>query len=173
MLTPADFATYSRWAGVATLVMAGLTVLTFVFRWGVRFRFVGITGFLGVVTVGLFALSIVPIVRAPVPGAAKYTLVYDNGATQVVITVPPAIERSALEATLVQAANDLFSLGRLGRGGDRLTVIARTVVHPEPGVTEPVILGVATRSLSDRANSTVTVRLLEPSARPAPKLQDF
>uniref|UniRef100_UPI002604C790 DUF2518 family protein n=1 Tax=uncultured Thermosynechococcus sp. TaxID=436945 RepID=UPI002604C790 len=74
MLTPADFATYSRWAGVTTLVMAGLTVLTFVFRWGVRFRFVGITGFLGVVTVGLFALSIVPIVRAPVPGAAKYTL---------------------------------------------------------------------------------------------------
>lgn len=139
MLTPADFATYSRWAGVATLVMASLTVLTFVFRWGVRFRFVGITGFLGVVTVGLFALSIVPIVHSPVPGAAKYTLVYDNGATQVVITVPPDIERSTLEATLVQAANDLFSLGRLGRGGDRLTVIARTVVHPEPGVTEPVI----------------------------------
>lgn len=161
MLTPADFATYSRWAGIATLVMAGLTALTFVFRWGVRFRFVGITGFLGVVTVGLFALSIVPIVHSPVPGAGKYTLVYDNGATQVVITVPPDIERSTLEATLVQAANDLFSLGRLGQGGDRLTVIARTVAHPAPGVTEPVILGVASRSLSDRTDTNVTVKLLK------------
>ncbi|MFN4066270.1 MAG: Ycf51 family protein [Thermosynechococcus sp.] len=172
MLTPADFAIYSRWAAIATLVMAVLTVLAFVLRWGVRFRFVGITGFLGVVTVGLFALSIVPIVHSSVPGAGKYTLVYDNGATQVVITVPPDIESSTLEATLVQAANDLFSLGRLGRGGDRLTVIARTVVHPEAGVTAPVILGVATRSLSDRANGAVTVRLLEPAAPSASTLQD-
>ncbi|MFN3679665.1 Ycf51 family protein [Thermosynechococcus sp.] len=172
MLTPADFATYSRWAAMATLVMAVLTVLAFVLRWGVRFRFVGITGFLGVVTVGLFALSIVPIVHSSVPGAGKYTLVYDNGATQVVITVPPDIESSTLEATLVQAANDVFSLGRLGRGGDRLTVIARTVVHPEAGVTAPVILGVATRSLSDRANGAVTVRLLEPAAPSASTLQD-
>jgi hypothetical protein len=161
VLTPTDFATYSRWAGIATLAMTGLTALAFVFRWGVRFRFVGISGFLGVVTVGLFALSIVPIVHSPVPGAGKYTLVYDNGATQAVITVPADIDFSTLEATLVQAANDLFSLGRLGRGGDRLTVIARTIQHPEPGVSEPVILGVATRSLSDRADTNVTVKLLQ------------
>ncbi|BAC08645.1 Ycf51 family protein [Thermosynechococcus vestitus] len=161
MLTPTDFATYSRWAGIATLVMTGLTALAFMFRWGVRFRFVGISGFLGVVTVGLFALSIVPIVHSPVPGAGKYTLVYDNGATQAVITVPADIDPSTLKATLVQAANDLFSLGRLGRGGDRLTVIARTIQHPQPGVSEPVILGVATRSLSDRADTNVTVQLLQ------------
>lgn len=160
MLTPAEFATYSRWVGLATLVMAGLTALTFLLRWGVRYRFVGITGFLGVVTVGLFALSIVPIVHSPVPGAAKYTLVYDNGATQVVITVPPDIQRDTLEATLIQAANDLFSLGRLGRDGDRLVVIARTLRHPQPNVSEPVILGVATRSLSDPSDTHVEVQIL-------------
>ncbi|XFA72987.1 Ycf51 family protein [Thermosynechococcaceae cyanobacterium Okahandja] len=163
MLSPTDFATYSRWVGIATVVMAGLTILTFVFRWGVRFRFVGITGFLGVVTVGLFALSIVPIVHSPVPGAGKYTLVYDNGATQVVITVPRDTDSDTLKATLVQAANDLFSLGRLGRGGDRLVVIARTIRHPEPNVSEPVILGVATRSLSDRTDTHVEVELFPAS----------
>ncbi|ATS18179.1 Ycf51 family protein [Synechococcus sp. PCC 6717] len=160
MLTPTEFATYSRWVGIATVVMAGLTALAFLLRWGVRFRFVGITGFLGVVTVGLFALSIVPIVHTPVPGAGKYTLVYDNGATQVVITVPPEVTTETLEATLVQAANDLFSLGRLGRGGDRLVVIARTIRHPQPNVSEPVILGVATRSLSDRTDTHVDVQIL-------------
>ncbi len=160
MLSPTDFATYSRWAGIATLVMVGITALTFLLRWGVRFRFVGVTGFLGVVTAGLFALSIVPVVHSPVPGAGKYTLVYDNGATQVVITVPPETDADTLKATLVQAANDLFSLGRLGRGGDRLVVIARTIRHPAPNVSEPVILGVAKRSLSERSDPNIEIELL-------------
>jgi hypothetical protein len=155
-----DFLNYAQWSGILTLVFAAITGLSFLFKWGIRFRLVGASGFMLVLTVGLFALSIVPFTRVTVPGATRFATVFDSGATQAVISVPPTITESELTATLQQAAYDLFSSGRLSRRGeDQLTVRARTLLHPEPGVSQPLYLGEVKRSLSSRDDDQMAVKL--------------
>ncbi|MGG6298012.1 Ycf51 family protein [Leptolyngbya sp. AN02str] len=158
--TTADFLKIAQWSGIFTLVCGAIAILGFLFKWGIRFRFVGVTGFMAVLTVGLFSLSLFPLTRTIIPGAVRYTSVYDSGSTNVVITVPTPLTEEAFTATLQQAASDMFSPGRLGRGGeDRLTIRARTVIHPSEGVSEPLYLGEVRRSLLNRDDEDMTIRI--------------
>jgi Protein of function (DUF2518) len=150
----------SKWVGISTLVFAVLTVLSFILKWGFRFRLVGITSFMAVLTGGLFALGVSLYVRTPIPGAVKFSLVYDDAATQAVIAVPATITESELEATLRQAAADLYSPGRFARNGEnQLTVRARTLLHPEPGISELVYLGEVKRSLRVRNDEQIELQI--------------
>jgi hypothetical protein len=147
MPSTTDFLQYTQWCGIATIVFAVLTILAFILKWGFRFRLVGTTGFMLVLTAGLFSLSLVPLTRTVIPGAVKYTLVYDNGSNQTVIATKPEITPTELEATLRQAASNLYSYGRLGtKGNNQLTVRARTIIHPQPGLSIPLYLGQVNRT---------------------------
>ncbi len=162
MFSTDDFARYTQWSGIATLIFAFITIVGFIFKWGIRFRLAGATGFMLVVTGGLFPLSLAPITRTVIPGAIRYTLVFDNGASQAVIAIPPKVTVSELDATLHQAASDLFSYGRLGsREDNRLTIRARTILHPEPGLSIPLYLGQVKRSLSSREDSVMEIDIYE------------
>ena len=105
-----DFSSYTQWSSWFTLACLLLSVLAFAFGWGIRFRLVGITGFMVVLTVGLFGLGLGLFERTEIPGAVRFSLVYDNGANQAVIAVPATISESALDATLRQAAEDYFPM---------------------------------------------------------------
>jgi Protein of function (DUF2518) len=159
MISTADFFKYCQWSGIVTLALAVLTILALVLKWGFKFRLVGATGFMGVLTVGLFALSLVPIVHSNVPGALHYSLIYDNGSDRATIAVKAPISEAGLDATLRQAAGDLYSYGRSGASDRQLKVRARTVVHPRPGVSEPLVLGEVTRSLGGGEDSQLNVRI--------------
>ncbi len=170
MPSQAEFLQFTQWSGIATLVFAALTVLAFVLKWGLRFRLVGTTGFMIVLTAGLFTLSLAPLSRTVIPGAARYNLVYDNGAAQAVIATAPQITPTELEATLRQAASDLYSFGRSGLGKeDQLTIRARTVVHPEPGVSVPLYLGQVKRSLASREDSQMGIEIYQDKFAQLPK----
>jgi len=156
---PSDFLAAAQWSGILALLAGIATVLGFVLGWGIRFRLVGATGFMVVLTVGIFALGLVPFTRTVVPGAVSFSRVFDNGATRAVIAVPPTITASELEATLEQAASDLFSPGRMSTGQRQLTIQARTVLHPEPGLSKPLFLGKVERSLSNRDDSDMAITL--------------
>ncbi len=154
-----DFGTYTLWSVYATIAFFFLAILGFLFKWGFRFRLVGVTGFMGVLTVGLFALSLGLFNRTEIPNAVRFNLVYDNGANQAVIAVPTDIDKTQLEATLQQAAIDLFSYGRTAvDGDDQLTIRARVQIHEE-NKTIPVYIGQVKRSLflRDDNNATVTI----------------
>ncbi len=154
-----DFGQYSLWGLYITIGFLILTSLAFVFQWGFRFRLVGVTAFMAVLTGGLFALSLGLFQRVEIPNAAKYNLVYDNGATQAVIAVSTDITPSVLEATLRQAAMDLFSYGRMAtKGEDSLTIRARVQVHQDKK-TIPIYLGQIKRSLArrDDPNPEITI----------------
>ncbi|MEM6751409.1 MAG: Ycf51 family protein [Cyanobacteria bacterium P01_C01_bin.38] len=162
MFSTDDFARYTQWSGIATLIFAFITLLGFIFKWGIRFRLAGATGFMLVVTGGLFPLSLTPLTRTVIPGAIRYKLVFDNGSSQAVIATPPQITSSELDATLRQAASDLFSYGRLGTPQDnQLTIRARSIVHPEPGISVPLYLGQVKRSLSSRDDSGMQIDIYE------------
>ncbi|MCU0534319.1 MAG: Ycf51 family protein [Hydrococcus sp. Prado102] len=159
-----NFSTYAQWSGILTVVCLLLAILAFIFQWGIRFRLVGVTGFMGVLTAGLFALGLGLFTRTVIPGAVRFSLVYDNGATQAVITVPQSITKSELDATLRQAASDLYSYGRNGIGSDNnLTIRARVLLHPESGVSLPVYLGQVKRTLSNRDNGQMQIEIFPES----------
>ncbi len=141
MLTPDQFLVATQWGAIGTLALAVLTAIAFGLKWGWRFRLVGATGFAAVLTVGLLGLSFEPFSRTAVPGAIPYTTVYDSGASQVVIAVPATITADTLDATLRQAASNLFKPYRLGLPGQAATIRARTIAHDAGGVSRLVYLG--------------------------------
>lgn len=169
MLTTTDFLVFTKWSAILTLACAVVTIAAFVFKWGVKFRLVGATGFLGVLTGGLFALSLVPFSRTVVPDAARFVVVFDNGGPQTVISVAPNITETQLDATLRQAASDLYSYGRLGGATNQLSIRARTVIHPQPGVSQPLFLGEVKRSLANRDDAQMTINIYSESFAKLPK----
>ncbi|HEY9654475.1 MAG TPA: Ycf51 family protein [Crinalium sp.] len=151
--------TIAVWSGYFTLLCAALMVLGLFLKWGIRFRLVGITGFMGVLTGGLFALGLGLHDRPQIPGAVKFTRVFDSGASQVVIVVPATITETALDATLRQAAVDLYSSGRLSQGESTMTIRARALLHPAPGVSQPVYLGQVKPSLLSPTDNEMVVEI--------------
>lgn len=159
MFTTAQLLTYTQWSAYFTLFCAALTVLGWIFKWGIRFRLVGVTSFMGVFTGGLFALSLGLHTRPTFPDAVRFSRVYDTGAAQVVIAVPPTITATQLEATLRQAAADLYSSGRLSQRGSDMLIRARTIIHPQPGISQPLYLGQVTRSLATRDDKNMRIEI--------------
>lgn len=158
MLTPEQFSQGAIWLAIGTVVLAVVTALAFFLKWDFRFRLVGATGFMGVLTVGFFGLSFQPLVRAVIPGALPYITVFDSGASQVVIAVPNTITETELEATLLQAASNLLKPSRIGGAGQAVpTIRARVIVH-QPGVSELVYVGQVTPG-SDLANQSPAVEI--------------
>ncbi|TVQ44178.1 MAG: hypothetical protein EA365_10820 [Gloeocapsa sp. DLM2.Bin57] len=153
---PTDFSIYAQWAGILTLVCLGLTIIAAIARWGIRFRLVGITGFMTVLTIGLFGLSLGLSPRSFVEGSVRYQLIYDNGADQVVVAVPNTVNPTEVEATLRQVAADFYSPGRIGLN-NQMTIRVRTIIHPETGLSKPVYLGEVNRSLRQRNDENMTI----------------
>lgn len=141
MPTPAEFLIATQGAAIGVLVFALLTALAFALGWGIRFRLVGATGFTAVLTVGLFGLSFEPFTPTVVSGAIPYTTVYDSGASQVVVAVPPTITADQVEPTLRQAAGNLFKPYRIGGSARVPTLRMRTTRHDEGGVSTLLYLG--------------------------------
>lgn len=164
-----DFFTYAKWSGIATIICLIVAIVSFIVGWSFRFRLVGVTSFMGVLTAGIFALGLGLFPHAEIPGAERYALVYDSGANQAVIAVSPQIEESAIEPTLIQAATDLYSYGRTGAGGNNeFTVKLRTVLHPQEGVSQPLFLGEAKRMLIDRSNENIEIELFAQNIQQLP-----
>jgi hypothetical protein len=168
MLTTATFLIAAKWAGILTIALALITGIAFIFKWGFRFRLVGASSFMVILTVSLLVFSVIPLTRTLVPGSVRYSLVYDNGGTQTVISLPPTVTRSELEATLQQAAADLFSYGRVG-STNQLNIRARTVIHPEPGISVPLPLGEVKRSLATRTDEQMEIKIYPENLAKLPK----
>jgi hypothetical protein len=166
---PTDLSFYIKGTGIATLVFLVFTILAFIFKWGFRFRLVGATSFTAVVTASFFALNLGLFTRTIVPGAVRYSLVYDNAADKVVIAVPPDVTESQVEATIRQIALDIKPYGRLGDRNNEFSIRARTVLHPEPGVSKPLYLGEIKRPLGNSKEVETAVHLFAESFRQLPK----
>jgi hypothetical protein len=155
-----DVTIYLRWSAYATIASFVVMVLAFIFKWGFRFRLVGVTSFMTVLTVGIFGLGLGMFDRPTVEGAVRFNRVYDNGADQIVITVPVNINETEVEATLKQAANNYFSLGRISTDGrEKMVIRARALIHPQEGLTKPLYLGEARRTLGTKENDQIEVQL--------------
>lgn len=159
MQLPTDLFTYVQWSAIATLAFFGLMVLAFILQWGIRFRLFGVTAFMCVVTIGIFGLNLGLFTREEIPGAVRYALVYDDAAANVVIVVPPESTPDEVEATLKQAAIDISPFGRLGTADGKVTLRARTVTHPEPGLSQLLYLGQVQKPAQSRDSADLQVEV--------------
>lgn len=157
-LSSIDLIQVTQWLLVATLISGIITTLAFIFKWGPRFRLVGITSFTGVLAGSVFGLGVGLSPHVSVPGALRYQMVYDNGGSKVVISIPSlpiggTIDAAAVQATLEDASHNLFSPGRYSQEGeDKMLIRLRVLKHLDNGVTEPIFVGEAKRSLSEKVD---------------------
>ena len=173
MTLPSDIFTYAKWSGIVTVLALIVAILAFVLGWSFRFRLVGVTSFMGVLTAGILALGLGLFPHSEIPGAARYKLIYDSGANQAVVAVAPTIEKSAIEPTLRQAASDLYSYGRTGvNGNTQFTIKLRTVLHPKTGVSLPLFLGEAKRSLVTSGDKNIEINLFAKNLKQLAKSQN-
>lgn len=170
MQLPINLYSIGVWLGYTAIGLLVLTIVAFFAGWGFRFRLVGVTSFMMVLTGGVFSLYLGLFTHVNIPGSVRYALTYDNGANKAVVAVSPEIAADAIEPTLLQAAADLNSYGRTGtQGNNTFTISLRTVLHPEEGISEPLFLGQATRSLSIRDDDNVEVELFEQNIAQLPQ----
>jgi hypothetical protein len=169
MFSTEQLQTYTLWAGYFTIFCAVVATLGYFFKWGIRFRLVGVTGFMGVLTGGLFALSLGLYTRPTIPDAVKFSRVFDMGGNTVVISVAPEITETQLHATLEQAALDLYSSGRLSQGTDKMTIRLRTVVPEKPGISKLLYLGQVKRSLMSREDAEPEIEIYPDKLAQLPK----
>jgi hypothetical protein len=146
---------------IIAIAGVGLTIFTIVAlikSWGFRFRLVGVTSFTFVVAASVFALSVSLYQRPNIPDAVRYTRIFDRQSNQAVITMAASVTENQIKATLEQAATDLFSSGRTSPDGT-LTIRARTILHPQAGLTVPLFLGQVRRSLLTRNDPNMQIEL--------------
>ncbi|NJK71995.1 MAG: DUF2518 family protein [Synechococcaceae cyanobacterium SM2_3_60] len=168
----ATFLLAAQICSISVGVLLLLTIIQWVRQTEWRFAFVGYTAFTAVLAVGLWALSWGPIIRTTVPGAARYTVVFDRGTTDVVIAVAPDVEPEALALGLQQAASNLYSSGRYSQDrGAIMTVRARTIIHPEPGISEVLQLGQVQRTLMQRNDPDMQIEIDEVAIARAQAMQ--
>ena len=74
MELPTNLTTYALWSGYGTIACLVLTIIAFIIGWGFRFRLVGVTSFMGVLTLGIFGLSLGLFSHYEIPGATRYTV---------------------------------------------------------------------------------------------------
>ena len=158
-----DFSIYIQGALLVTGLALALAIAGFLFQWGFRFRLVGVTAFMSVVTLSIWGLSLGLFQRTTIPGAVRYALVFDNAQSNVVIVVPADITQEQTRATLRQAAIDVSPYGRLGGPDGKIHIRARVVLHPEPGLTQPLFLGEARKRPEDRRAEQLEIELDEDS----------
>jgi hypothetical protein len=154
----ADLQNYGFWIGYVGAALLVLTIVAWILKWGFRFRLVGVTSFTFVVALSVLALSVSFTPRAVVPGAVPYARIFDRQSGQAVIAIASTVTADQVEATLRQAAIDLFSPGRNSPDGT-LTIRARTVLHPEKGLSMPLYLGQIQRTLRSREDPAMQVDL--------------
>lgn len=147
---PADplLLTAGQWLGVASAVLAVLTVAAFVLRWGIRFRLVGVTSFTVLLAISCAAFAISYSPRVSIPGAVVLPVVYDNGAELVVAAAPADLADEAILPSLEQISRNLRGSGRQTDDG-LVHVRVRQIRSLEAGRSQPVVLAEATRNLVD------------------------
>ena len=129
------------WSGIG---LAFITIITFLFKWGPRFRLIGITGFTFLLAGSSWAFANSYTPPVVINGALRAPIVFDNGDDLVISQVPADFPQEAIKPTLEQIAGNIKGGGR--KGGV-VHVRLRKVLPAEEGISRPVIIGEITRDL--------------------------
>ena len=130
-----NVAKWLAWGGSGLSV---LTILAYLFRWGIKFRLTGITIFTLLLSGSCWAFD--QSYRPPfnVEGYKYAPIVYDNGFDLVVAQASDDFPEEAIKPTLLQIAGNLKGGGR---NGAQVKVRLRKVESAGEGISKPIVLG--------------------------------
>ena len=140
----------SKWFAWSGLGLTALTLISFVFRWGAKFRLIGSTIFTFLLSGSCLAFALSYSPPYVVEGALYAPVVYDNGNDLVIAQASEDFPNEAIKPTLEQLAGKLKGGGRKGQN---VQIKLRQVEAIEEGLDKPIILGEVTRNLKE--NSTI------------------
>jgi len=129
------------WGGVTLL---GLTLITFIFKWGIRFRLVGATIFTFLLAGSCLAFNSSYRPPQTIEGAKYAPIVYDNGYDLVIAQVSSDFPEDAVLPSLQQISKNLKGGGR---NGAKVVVRIRKIESDENGVSTPIVLGEVIRDI--------------------------
>ena len=138
-----DVTKWLAWGGSGLGV---LTVLAYLFRWGIKFRLTGITIFTLLLSASCWAFD--QSYRPPfnVDGYKYAPIVYDNGFDLVVAQASNDFPEEAIKPTLLQIAGNLKGGGR---SGAQVKIRLRKIESAGNGISEPIVLGEVINDLKE------------------------
>jgi len=130
-----DITKWLSWGGAG---LGFLTILAYLFSWGIKFRLTGITIFTLLLSGSCWAFD--QSYRPPlnVEGYKYAPIVYDNGFDLVVAQASDNFPKEAIKPTLLQIAGNLKGGGR---NGAQVKVRLRKVEPAGDGISKPIVLG--------------------------------
>jgi len=130
-----DVTKWLAWGGAGLGV---LTILAYLFSWGIKFRLTGITIFTLLLSASCWAFD--QSYRPPfnVEGYKYAPIVYDNGFDLVVAQASNDFPEESIKPTLLQIASNLKGGGR---NGAQVKVRLRKIESSGDGISKPIILG--------------------------------
>ena len=128
----------TKWLAWGGSGLGVLTILAYLFRWGIKFRLTGITIFTLLLSASCWAFD--QSYRPPfnVEGYKYAPIVYDNGFDLVVAQASNDFPEEAIKPTLLQIAGNLKGGGR---NGAKVKVRLRKIESAGEGKSKPIILG--------------------------------
>tara|TARA_B100000965_G_scaffold373870_1_gene364684 strand:- start:7 stop:549 length:543 start_codon:yes stop_codon:yes gene_type:complete len=115
-----------------------LTVLAYLFSWGIKFRLTGITIFTLLLSASCWAFDQSYTPPLKVEGYKYAPIVYDNGFDLVVAQASNDFPEDAIKPTLLQIAGNLKGGGR---NGAKVKVRLRKIESAGNGIDQPIVLG--------------------------------
>ena len=130
-----DLTKWLAWGGTGIGI---LTILAYLFSWGIKFRLTGITIFTLLLSASCWAFDQSYTPPFNVEGYKYAPIVYDNGFDLVVAQASDDFPEEAIKPTLLQIARNLKGGGR---NGAQVKVRLRKVESAGDGISKPIILG--------------------------------
>ena len=130
-----DVTKWLAWGGSGLGV---LTILAYLFNWGIKFRLTGTTIFTLLLSASCWAFEQSYTPPFNVEGYKYAPIVYDNGFDLVVAQASDDFPKEAIKPTLLQIAGNLKGGGR---NGAEVNVRLRKIESMENGISKPIILG--------------------------------
>ena len=130
-----DLTKWLAWGGAGASL---LTILAYLFSWGIKFRLTGITIFTLLLSASCWAFDQSYTPPFNVEGYKYAPIVFDNGYDLVVAQASNDFPEEAIKPTLLQIAGNLKGGGR---NGAQVKVRLRKIDPAGDGISKPIILG--------------------------------
>ena len=130
-----DLTKWLAWGGAGASL---LTILAYLFSWGIKFRLTGITIFTLLLSASCWAFDQSYTPPFNVEGYKYAPIVFDNGYDLVVAQASNDFPEEAIKPTLRQIAGNLKGGGR---NGAQVKVRLRKIEPAGDGISKPIILG--------------------------------
>tara|TARA_B100000700_G_scaffold110894_1_gene124907 strand:- start:381 stop:923 length:543 start_codon:yes stop_codon:yes gene_type:complete len=136
----------TKWLAWGGAALGILTVLAYLFSWGIKFRLTGITIFTLLLSASCWAFEQSYTPPFTVEGYKYAPIVYDNGFDLVVAQASKDFPDEAIKPTLQQIAGNLKGGSR---NGAQVKVRLRKIESAGEGISKPIILGEVINDLKE------------------------